>query len=474
MQSLSKSDEQKLLDGVKQAVDLVDNQGMTPNTAMKKVAEEFKYSPGFLKAACNAFNNGRQLAQWKANDNVLDKLASFPLADYETIHDEMWGSSQEKVASASAFSPRFESYEDQARNELLNMDLSSFEKAASDEKPEVHPMAADEQAEMRAKRAYDAFEYRRRELEEARREKTANEDRLYLKMHLLENYFKKFAYDRLPLAQVEHGVAAYFGQPGKSLMQYVAERFPREKRASDHQPTWEGFKQPVNRNQEPYTLVADCIKQAQELHKANAALKVAEEKLAAAKEGVAPFLQPRPGDQNGSQPILTPSLLPEEPGQKQAASSEQQQTDKEASIFGGIAGGMGLGAGKGLMEGMTGDPRKQLESQIGELESPDHLNELRKIRAQTVLTQLMSDPDNPLSGYDPEEVLTAYNELVQLSPRLADQPSAIAPLLNKRLMGNTEPFEVGEQLKLEEGLKKVQAPQSEPVDLMKNEASILS
>jgi len=474
MQSLSKSDELKLLDGVKQAVDLVENKDMTPNAALQKVAEDFKYSPGFLKAACNAFNNGRQLAQWNTNDSVLDKLASFPLADYSQIHDNMWGQTQEKVASVSMFGPRFQSYDDMAREELLNMDLSAFEKSASAREPELHPMAADEQAESRIKRAYDKYEFTRRQAEEARREKTANEDRLYLKMHLLENYFKKFAYDRLPLAQVEHGVATYFGNPGKALMQYVAEKFPQEKRAYDHQPTWKGFQQPVNRNQEPYTLVDACIKQAKELHRATEALTAAEEKFAEAKEGVGPFSRPRSGEQNGSQSILTPSLLPDSAGEKAAESSEKPQTEKAGNVFGGIAGGMGLGAGKELMEGISGDSQKQLESQIGELESPDHLNEMRKIRAQTVLTQLMSDPENPLSGYDPEEVLTAYNDLVQLSPRLADQPSAIAPLLNKRLMGNTEPFEVGEQLKLEEGLKKTQAPQSEPVDLMKNEASILS
>ena len=67
MQSLSKSDEQQLLDGVKMAVSLVDDQGLSPNAALQKVAEELHYSPGFLKAACNAFNTGRQLAQWNAN-----------------------------------------------------------------------------------------------------------------------------------------------------------------------------------------------------------------------------------------------------------------------------------------------------------------------------------------------------------------------------------------------------------------------
>jgi hypothetical protein len=327
-------------------------------------------------------------------------------------------------------------------------------------------LVADEYADMRAKRAYSVFEFARRQLEEARREKSANDDRLNLKLHLLENYFRKFAYDRLPFAQVEHGVATYFGEPGKALMGYIAERFPREKRAADHQSTWDGFHQPVNRRQEPYTLVDACIKQAKELHAASVLLADSEEKFATAKAGVAPFSRPRFAELNGSQSILTPSLIADGSGEKRAS-----------SLLAGLAGGTGAGLSHRLTQAVEGNPKQEVEDQISELESPNHLNELRKIRAQTVLTQLMSDPEGPLSSYDPEEVLTAYNEMVQLSPRLADQPAAIAPLLNKRLMGNTEPFEVGEQVKLEKSLKDVQAPQSaksSTTDLMKNEASIIS
>ena len=130
MQSLSKADERQLLDGVKMAVTLVDNQGLSPNAALQKAAETLQYSPGFLKAACNAFNTGRQLAQWNANDAILDKLASFPLADYSEIHNKMWGTAKEKVAAATMGIPRFNSYEDQARQELLDWDLSSFQKTA--------------------------------------------------------------------------------------------------------------------------------------------------------------------------------------------------------------------------------------------------------------------------------------------------------------------------------------------------------
>jgi hypothetical protein len=469
MQSLSKSDEQSLLDGVKKAADLVDNQGLSPNAALQKVAEEFQYSPGFLKAACNAFNNGRQLAQWNANDSVLDKLAGFPLANYDEVHHEMWGDTQEKVASVARFGPKFETYADEARRELLHMDLSRFEKSAS-YAPEVHPLAADYQGAMRVKLAYNRMEWERRQAEESRRLKVASEDQLNFRVHLLGNYFQKFSYDRLPLAQIEHGAATYYGEPGKALMGYIATRFPQEKRAADHQPSWEGFHQAADRSSEPYTLISACIQQAQVHNQMTDWSTEAEEKLAAAEGDYQSFIQPRSAELNGSQFILTPSLIADGSG------------EKKASVLSGLAGGAGLGIGRNFEKIIGGNPAADMEAQIQELESPEHLNELRKIRAQTVLTQLMSDPEGPLSSYDPEEVLTAYNEMIQLSPRLADQPAAIAPLLNRRLMGNPESFEVGEQLNLEKGLKDVQAPQgsqakptkSSQVDLMKNEASILS
>lgn len=440
MQSLSKSDEQQLLDGVKKAVDLVDNQDLSPNDALQKIAEEFNYSPGFVKAACNAFNNGRQLAQWNANDNVLDKLASFPLANYDEVHNAIWGKEQEKAASVSQFMPKFASYEDQARQELLNMDLGTFEKSASAEEPSQ--LVQDYEGELRVKKAFNNLDFQRRQADEARREKVAAEDKLNLKVHLLESYFKKFAYDRLPLAQVENAAAVYYGKPGAALMSYVASRFPSEKRASDHQSTWSGFNQPADRNAEPYTLIADCIKQAQVHNQMGIRLVDAEKSLAEAREKTASFTQPQSSNKNGSQPILTPSLI-EEAGEKQAG------------IMGGMAGGMGLGLTKAI--GESGDESKEeVEKQIAELDDPSHLAELRKIRAQTALTQMMSDPESPISEYDPAEVMQAYNDIVQLSPRLADQPSALAPLLNRKLVGNAEPFEVGETLKMEESLAKTQ------------------
>lgn len=452
MQSLSKSDEQRLLDGVKTAVDLVDNQSFSPNDAIQKVAEQLHYSPGFLKSACNAFNTGRQLAQWNSNESVLDKLASFPLADYDLIHDAMWGKTQEKVASASLLPPTLPTY-DAVRQELLAYDLGSFVKAGS---AEIEPHIVDEKNGIRVKRAFDAFDYQRKLTDEARRQKQAADDRLNLRLHLLESYFQKFSYDRLPLAQVEHAAAVHFGEPGKQLMVYVAERFPSEKRASDHRVTWDGFKAVANYKSEPYTLIESVIKQAHELNHAQADLKQSQVKLAEVKDFYESFIQASRGVSE-SHRELTPSLIP--------YSIEKVSADPTM--------GMGLNAAKQIADYASKDRDSKIESQINELDSPDHTNELRKIQAQTVLTQLMSDPDNPISGYDPEKVLNAYNEMVQLAPRLADQPAAIGPLLAKRMVGHTEPFEVGEMLKLDKSLKDTQAPPN-PTNMMKNEASILS
>jgi hypothetical protein len=100
------------------------------------------------------------------------------------------------------------------------------------------------------------------------------------------------------------------------------------------------------------------------------------------------------------------------------------------------------------------------------LGSPDHENELRKIRAQVMLSEMMTDSDNPISGHDPEDVLEAYNDIAQFAPRVSEQPAAIQPLLAKRLAGNVEPFEVKEMGDIEKALS---GTNIKPTDTKSNE-----
>ena len=57
MPSLNNNDEQKLVDGVRQAVRYVDDNNMSPNDALIKVSRDLSLLPGQTRAAVSAFNN---------------------------------------------------------------------------------------------------------------------------------------------------------------------------------------------------------------------------------------------------------------------------------------------------------------------------------------------------------------------------------------------------------------------------------
>jgi hypothetical protein len=103
----------------------------------------------------------------------------------------------------------------------------------------------------------------------------------------------------------------------------------------------------------------------------------------------------------------------------------------------------------------TGD---LVDSVLSKLESPQHEEKLRSIQAKADLTDFMAN-DPVISGYandDPDQVLDAYNEISQLSPRAATQPALMRALLRKKLTrgeGGVEPTEIGQIVDLERGLR---------------------
>lgn len=425
MQMLNKSDEQKLFDGVKKAADLVDNAKLSPNDALHKVALDLSYSPGFLEKACHAFNTGRQLAQWQANDSVLDKLANFPLADYTTIHERIWGQPQEKAAQVVFQTNRIPTYDSLMRTTLAKMELGEQEKTAAAE------------VSVDVDQLFHQHYHAQRQEKQAQTEKTAAEMQLNQQLSELVRYFQKSAYDRLSLAEVEHATGIEYGKAGQALMEVVAAHVPQEKRAKDYRASWSGFHKPVNFTSAPYTLITQAIKAASHFNRTTAALKTAQEKTASCCQKVN-TLKAKYQKQDKKPQKDSPYLI-----------------DHEKAGFSHVL--PAAGAYLPDLSYLTNPDRTNMvQSQMKKLDSPDHVNELRKIRTQTVLNSLMSDPDNPLSEHNPEEVLNAYNEMIRLAPRLADQPALLNPLLNKRLAGRMEPFELGEALKLETGLKSLQ------------------
>lgn len=145
------------------------------------------------------------------------------------------------------------------------------------------------------------------------------------------------------------------------------------------------------------------------------------------------------------------------PQLNQAATLDKKVAmDKTALID--LAVPVGLGAAGRTIGTMPKDKNDLIEDKWLELEDPHHQNELRKIKAHTLLTQLMTDPEDPISGHDPDRVLSAYNELSAASPRVADNLHTLRPALRRKLEGNQEPFEAKELLDIEKGLAATRLP----------------
>jgi hypothetical protein len=137
---------------------------------------------------------------------------------------------------------------------------------------------------------------------------------------------------------------------------------------------------------------------------------------------------------------------------------------------GGTAGGM-LGAIAGpTVGGMVGSQLGKsvapggedvLRSEtIGALFDPEHEAELVKIRTQAMMSDFMSN-DPVISTYDPDEVTSAYNQIVQMAPRSAQQPAVMRGLLRKMLQQQDamEPFEAEQVAKIEKTFKDLAEPQ---------------
>jgi hypothetical protein len=254
-------------------------------------------------------------------------------------------------------------------------------------------------------------------------------------------YFKQASYNRLPFEVIETAAKEYFGDPAKVLMDlaYTSSHL-KEKRASDKPPV---LKAPLNLHTEPFTLIKAAIDAAEKFSGLKKVAEQLQQKAEVAKtEELRPFSEAR-----AAQPQSDPG-----PWAKEAA--DLFKTEKTA-----VMSSPAFGAAVGTMLGRTiGDIPKTkgelVEDEWLKLEDPEHENELRKIKAHTMLNQLMTDPDEPISSHDPDKILSAYNEIAAVSPRVADNIATLRPQLRKKLEGHQEPFETKELLDIEQGINK--------------------
>lgn len=522
--TITQAEERQLHEAVKRAVDLVDG-GLSPDDAVEKVAREERFGPGRIRLVAHAYNTGRQTSQWRDGDNILDKLAHFDLADPErVIHAIYHGPTPREKAARVEVDEEY----------LLPpswIDRPLREKAATAPLPvtAAPPEPYQKDPVEALHRAYGLVQRTKQAAEEARRQAGQAEDRVRRHVAELVGYFKQAGWARLPFEYAEVAARTYLGNASVPLLDLVYKQARlREKRASDARPVM-----PVGLDlrAEPFSIIRDCVKAAEDCNRLRLAASAGLEKVASVREeAFRPFSQAgasKPPAQQWS--ALTPGagsekaasvfrvkeaigwpsevaaiaagdvigtgihhkLTDKEDGPSPVAQEEAGLDDnpelesikKQVELANLLSGGppmkqaaLDAALGQMLAKGVGSFPKSKddlVTDAWTDLEDPHHHNELRKIRTHAMLHQMMTDPEDPISGHDHDRVLRAYNEISQMSPRLADHPAALRPLLRRRLEAHPEPFEAKEQTEIEKGLAAAKMPTPGTSTLLEAPANIL-
>ena len=507
--TLNAREEAIMMTASKKAADLI-AAGMSPTDAVEKVARDNKFGPGWVRTLTWACNTAQQLAQMNSNTSILDKFASFDLADPDVVIDRMYPQTPTLPAQEMAKTALDVDYQfgpswlpDRRRLEVQRRDLggTSLTKEAQEQSAALKAGSSRLTPEGRLRQAYGGFERCKIAFEEARRLSSVAHDKLMQKIAELTEYFKRPLEYRLPVATVEAVARIKHGAAADDLIDLAVARCPkasREKRAGDKPPL---IREVITSTTRPFALIDAAIKAAEDVlvtaSKAGAAFQTMEKY---AEEHLAPFVPGR----TPARPDQSPRTFAEKVGSfsplgwgvevgaiasgdilahnatRAAADNEPITPEEEAvdaeiarvraqsararrrlrqparvkqAVFASPAMGAALGTAAARIIGDVPKERSGLvEDSWLDLEDPNHQNEIRKIRSHAMLNSMLTDPDDPISGHDPDSVINAFNEISSLAPRVAEQAAAIRPLLHRRLQGNVQPFEAKEITDIEKGI----------------------
>lgn len=435
-----KAAEAKLMGAVKEMTAHVEENGCSPDEAIAKVASEHGLSADWVPLMVQAHNHGRTTYQRDRTDSgVLEKLAEFPLASTEGVMAILYpseilspGEEAEKTAVSSEYSrPPTWAEERYKAAESAAILSTPMEKAASAE-----PVPRDPDGVMRLRMKH--ISKLAREASRARQDTHRAKMAFLATLGELADWFKGQNVETF----VKHAYWAeqLFGAVAKHAMDYVRIR-NRLKTAEITAPPPDG--QPVTSDYAPYSLVKAAIDAGTTMY------------FARKKEAEAEVLRKQAHDETFSPFVRAPAK------DQSPTSGSASQSSKQSSLLGGVGGGLGFSVARGFSgaDKSLEESKSELQQKlVNDLADPSHEQAIRQIQVRAMLTDLLSN-DEVISGYDPNEVTEAYNEIASLSPRAAMQPAVVRPLLRKRLTaGSVEPFEAQQMAEIEKTITQTATP----------------
>lgn len=409
--------------------------GEEPNAALAKAASVLDVPEGHLPLLVYAYNTARTKEQLQSSDDPMEKSADFKLADLAgmraIMYPEVKTPEQEKRAAAISteyfFPPTWAKSAACAKAQAGGT-LAIGDVPAPKRVPEItaEPLAA--LPEEQAKRKLEKRSRDERDVREAKVAQLMAEMDARRTIDELSAYFRKSGSESF--TRVLDNVDALYGQDMLAVMKHLQANHPEfAKQAMT-------AAKPVDARQEPYKTMELAL---QKLKTAAAAVACTEEKTAA-------FAAAYPSVIAGN---TNPSFF--------------DSPEKRAGAGQVLGTALGISATREAIGQMANnlkgpDPETSVRKQMDRISSPDHELALRNIQLRTTLQELMAT-DPVIMAHDPHTVINTFNELSQLAPRIASQPSMLRSVLRKQLeQQHMEPFELGELAKIEQTLARPSLP----------------
>lgn len=426
MDKLSEQDEKRIMAGLERVITLT-NQGEHPDQAIFKIASDEKLSPPIVSRMAEAYNVSKTLSHMKHASGSA-RAESFKLANPVQILDKMYPAVVETPVSKAAalFKP-----DEYTRSETRNFNkVAACGPMPKSEKPTPYPR----DPSIQERKNYDKREGMKKKasslLSDAR-------GKFYQVMELAKEagaYFRQVGH--VPFKEVETQVLRAHGELGKTAMDMVYTFGNiKEARAGDVASGMAWY----HAGTDPYLAIERLIKVGQEFHTASRVAARAELELSGFEEKIGAV-------KTASSGLLLDDALgggPPRSHQVKRAVSDLTGALQQAGTLGLDI----LGPGAKTEESVR---RKTLS----EVLDPEHETKLQGLKMKAVLNDFLAN-DPVLSMHDPHEVATAYNQLAELSPLVAQQPAVVRGMLRRMLQqeGVVEPFEAQQATTIERHLR---------------------
>lgn len=414
MNKLSENQVKNLNAAIDKTMDIIDESGCSPNDAIIKVAKSMKLTQDYIPVLVAAYNNGAQYAQREKGSSILEKTAKFPLADAAAIAAKLYGN--EKKASYL--------YEDNDAFFDLPLSITCPEDktpAALLHAPVVKAAAYKRESNVQMRRETRINEGVNSVVESIRMEKSAAADAYDDAIKDMADYLQRADAPSLHLATKL--ASSVYGKSGSVIIKAAASRFSLKDRNNYLEPT-------VHIDSPFYSHCTKCIEKLAQYN------DICDQELGILKD-CASMLKPMVSRRVDAL-YKQSSACDESPAyffekkklelEKQAAplfnTSGELSADRMASKlpYSDISG---LEA---LIRPQWRDLNPYEHNIMRALDDPEQEAKLRDIAVSANITDLINT-DEYLSDQDPEEVIDAYNELMEIAPEIHNKK----PLLRAAL-----------------------------------------